>query len=93
MLVSWRALMKWSSQTSLSQVSTKVISSKDIRKARIINTILTSTIIISKMSLLVVLAVSPVKIVENIQIKAKKKSNNQSLRFLQDETLQESVKK
>jgi len=85
--------MKWSSQTSLSQVSTKVISSKDIRKARIINTILTSTIIISKMSLLVVLAVSPVKIVENIQIKAKKKSNNQSLRFLQDETLQESVKK
>ena len=45
------------------------------------------------MSLLVVLAVSPVKIVENIQIKAKKKSNNQSLRFLQDETLQESVKK
>ena len=93
MLVSWRALMKWSSQTSLSQVSTKVISSKDIRKARIINTILTSTIIISKMSLLVVLAVSPVIIVENIQIKAKKKSNNQSLRFLQDETLQESVKK
>ena len=93
MLVSWRASTKWSSQTILSQVSTKVISSKDIRKARIINTILTSTIIISKMSLLVVLAVSPVKIVENIQIKAKKKSNNQSLRFLQDETLQESVKK
>lgn len=93
MLVSWRASTKWSSQTILSQVSTKVISSKDIRKARIINTILTSTIIISKMSLLVVLAVSPVIIGENIQIKAKKKSNNQSLRFLQDETLQESVKK